>query len=547
MRVNFHQFPLLNKNHSQRKQPSLLNRLEFDTFSFQGKIRAVYAINKDGTRARFDSAKEASTKLGIERPNVYNVLQGISKQTCGYTFVWADEVEYQDESGKIALNEEKMLSLLNNFSNANNFELYSLEFDGTTKRHENITSLSIDERCSSTRISDILGGRVSQTNGYVFIRANDVDLRDEKGKIITDNEGNPIPDKKKINKLRETFLYSQKNFPIVVISKDKKTRIFPTIKEAGNQLPIAVSAIIRALNNPQYGVKKCAVARLSDVVLKDSEGNVVFSEDNNFVLDDEKLQKTYLNYFEVDETKQISFCGNPRKIYAYDYEGNSFQFDGRPQAAQTLGMSRSRITDSIRKEEITHGYVFALADDIEMINDEGESVLDLEKVQKLMETFSRAYSIPICTIGLDGKINRYLNYKDAQQKVGIPEGRISDVIYRDNRFYESKGILIVKEPEILLRDEYSRIKKDKDGNYLYDLDKVSKLMEGFMTGKIRPIIARNCETDEVLTFKSATEAARYFNLSKTSVDDCLKNKCLTCAGHYFDYYDKNAINDFLGL
>ena len=108
------------------------------------------------------------------------------------------------------------------------------------------------------------------------------------------------------------------------------------------------------------------------------------------------------------------------------------------------------------------------------------------------------------------------------KKTGITQDRISDVMNRDNYYYESKGVLIIRENNILLRDENSRILKDEFGNYRYDLEKVSKLMETFMEGKIRPVIARRIEADEVLTFRSATEAARHFSLSKQAVDDCFE-------------------------
>ena len=67
-------------------------------------------------------------------------------------------------------------------------------------------------------------------------------------------------------------------------------------------------------------------------------------------------------------------------------------------------MARSRITDSIRKEEVTHGYVFGVADELEMYNDEGEKVLDLDKVAKLIETFSKANNMPVCLFDLNGNI-----------------------------------------------------------------------------------------------------------------------------------------------
>ena len=222
-------------------------------------------------------------------------------------------------------------------------------------------------------------------------------------------------------------------------------------------------------------------------------------------------------------------------------------FKNREEASIALGMTKSRITDSLYEKQVTHGYIFANANQLELENHEGKKVLDLDKIQDLMQMFSRANNMPVCTIDFNGKIQRYNNSKNMFNTSGIPQDRISDILNRDNHYYESKGILIVKENDIVARDEYGKIKKDSNGNYLYNLETVAKLMEAFMQGKIRPVVARNVETDEILTFKSATDASRYLGVTKQAVDACLKNISHTCSGYYLDYYDKAVISEFLGL
>jgi hypothetical protein len=72
-------------------------------------------------------------------------------------------------------------------------------------------------------------------------------------------------------------------------------------------------------------------------------------------------------------------------------------------------------------------------------------------------------------------------------------------------------------------------------------------MEGFMSGKIKPVIARNVVTDEILTFKSATEASRYFGIPKQTFDDYLKSDNRIFKDYRFEYYDKTKIEELLGI
>ena len=415
--------------------------------------------------------------------------------------------------------------------------LYSIDFNGQVKRYDNLTCASKETGCRKNTISDVIGARRSCSDGFIFVKPNMIELKDEFGNISLDRS--------KINKIRERFLHTDKNYPIVMISQDGKTEIYETVKTACNETRLPSSSFFRALAQPKYGVGSRVVARLSDVVLLDKDENVVFDSSNNFVLDDKKIRNYYSQYFCKGKTiADISFTGTPRKIYAYDYDGNFYQFNSQIEASNALGMARSRVTDSIRKEEITHGYAFVFADDIQK---QDSDELDSKKASKLIERFSSAYNMPICIIDLNGKISRYQNYKEMSEKTGINQDRISDVINRDNHYYESKGVLIVKENDILLRDESFKTKKDENGNYIYDLNKVAKLMEAFMEGKIKPVIARNIKNGAMYTFKSATEAARFFSLPKQTFDDYLKSDNRIYADYRFEYYDTSKIEEFLGV
>lgn len=418
--------------------------------------------------------------------------------------------------------------------------IYAIDFNGEIRKYPNINAASKDIGCSPTAVCDIIAGRRNCTDGFVFAKAKDIEIKDKNDDALLDCN--------KINKLRERFLYSGKNYPIVLISEDGKTEIYETVKTASNETHLPSSSFFRALAQPKYAVGSRAIAKLSDVVLKDKNGNVVFDDNGNFTLDDEKLTKFYSAYFcKRKPVDSISFTSAPKRIYAFDYEGNMYHFNNREEASKAIGMSKCRITDSIYDKQVACGYLFVNANQLEIDGLDDKKILDTNKIKDLMQTFSRTNNMPVCTIDFNGTIQRYLNPKDMEKKSGIPQNKTSDILNRDSHYYETKGILIVRENDILLRDEHGKIQKDANGNYRYDLEKVSKLMEAFLECKIKPVIAKNTKTDEVLTFKSATDASRYFKVSKQAVDACLKDISHTCSGYHFSYYNKNTISNFLGL
>lgn len=418
--------------------------------------------------------------------------------------------------------------------------LYGIKFNGEVIKFSNLDEAQKATGCTKNTISDVMGNRRKSSDGYIFVQANEIEEENKNGELI--------PNKKKINKLREKFLLVEKNYPIILISQDHTTEIFETVKTACNKTRLPSSSFFRALSQPKYGAGSRAVAKLNDVVLKDKNGNVIFNNDGTFALDDEKLTKYYSAYFcKGKQIDTISFTSAPKRIYAIDYEGNIQYFNNRQEASNKLGIAKSRITDSIYDKQVACGYIFINANQLEIDNYEGEKILDLDKIQELTNMFSSANSMPVCTIDLLGNVKRFLNPKDMQSKTKIPQDRISDILNRSNHCFETKGLLIVRENDILARDEYGKIKKDSAGNYLYNLETIAKLMKAFTEGKIKPVIARDIKTEETLIFKSATEAARYLCVSKQAVDACLKNISHTCSGYTIDYYDKSAINDFLGL
>ena len=225
MRINFS--PIFNyKNNLQNKKNLQLasRSLGFDTYSFQGESKAIYAIKKDGSNEKFATVALASKTLEIKKQNIYSVLQRGSGQAGTYTFVWANDAEIEKPDGEKTIDNNVLISCLENFSNINNFEIYSIDFNGNLKKYNNMHELCEDIGCGLTTVSDILNERKLSTNGFVFAKANKIESRDESGKIILDKKGNPIVDQAKINKLRERFLYGGKSYPIVMISQDLITQ-----------------------------------------------------------------------------------------------------------------------------------------------------------------------------------------------------------------------------------------------------------------------------------------------------------------------------------
>ena len=143
---------------------------------------------------------------------------------------------------------------------------------------------------SRTLISQILTGIRGASRNYTFIKAFDVEKRDENYRILNGKNGNPIIDMEAINKAKEGFLYKKHSFPVIRVDKNGEIKIYSCIQDAADDMNHPKKLIQQSITNQSITQGNYTFARLSSVVQLDENNNVVYDEKNNYVIDLAKVE-----------------------------------------------------------------------------------------------------------------------------------------------------------------------------------------------------------------------------------------------------------------
>lgn len=279
------------KNHRPVENLNGLNCISNYNIPFCSR-GAVYAINYDGNYEKIKNAAEAGKKYSGNA--VYACLNGQTYASSDKVFIYADEIENED--GEV--NSTAIQKALLNFKYANNQPIYSIDFDGNMERFDSPKDAYGKVAVSNSRINQILEDTLETSKGYTFVRAFDVELRDENGKLLFDEDMKPLVDIKKINKAREKILHTQRDFPVIMVSADGETKTYKNLKDVADDIGYAYQNVAKALSSTRTIQNKYILLQLSDVVKVDESGDVEFDENNNFKTDFNKINryiKLYLN------------------------------------------------------------------------------------------------------------------------------------------------------------------------------------------------------------------------------------------------------------
>lgn len=254
--------------------------------------RAVYVVNYDGSYQKFDSAKTIKRKFNTT--NVDSVLNGKNIASGDKIFVYADELE--QKNGEV--NPQVINKVILGFRDANSQPIYSIDYFGNIQKFDNISDVAIELGISKSQVSLVLSGRRPTAGEYIFVKAFDVELRDRNGKILKDENNNPIVDVDLINKLREKFIYKDREYPILRVDRKGNVKHYKNLQEAALDMNCKKINIEQSLRNGKTTCKDYTFVRMSDVVQIDEFGDVVFDEDNNPVVDYVKVEEVRKSVFE---------------------------------------------------------------------------------------------------------------------------------------------------------------------------------------------------------------------------------------------------------
>ena len=198
--------------------------------TFTKKENAIYSILPDGTYKKFNSQAEAQRFYKLFDNAVHKCVNEELKTVQGMTFVRASEIEKCNAGGEKQVDEKKLEKYLKRFKSP----IYAVDEKGNyikfATRKEAAETLHID----GPSISACLSGKTNRAGNYTFVRADEIEEKDEKGEII-------IPKAK----IREILM----NFKTAIYAVDNKGNyiLFKSRKEAEETLHIDGPSITHCL------------------------------------------------------------------------------------------------------------------------------------------------------------------------------------------------------------------------------------------------------------------------------------------------------------
>jgi predicted DNA-binding protein YlxM (UPF0122 family) len=131
-----------------------------------------------------------------------------------------------------------------------------------------------------------------------------------------------------------------------------------------------------------------------------------------------------------------------------DYYGNLLKFSSVNQMSQALGITQANLNQLTGEHHFTaKGFSFMLASELESQNKDGTTSLRKEKLQKMVDAFSKGKNVPIYRIDVYGKTKRYENSSEAKKELDL--GRI----YTRGARNSSSGNYFINANDIEIRDE----------------------------------------------------------------------------------------------
>lgn len=340
----------------------------------QYEIRPFYSVDKNGHYRRFERRMDAAKALNVFHSSIKKCLDGERDTAKGYAFVYADEVETEDENGKTVVNinipKEK-------FDQKTPVPLYSIDEKGGIRKFASMGEAASALSVGRKNIDICLTGERETAGGYAFIRADELEVVSVTGKVLID-----------YGKLKEKFKQVIKN-AVYVVDKEQNYTRYKNGKEAADALGVTEPMIGFCANGLEKGVKGRTIVKA--VYIETFEkGKVVINYDllRKFALQADKMSE--------------------RAVWAIDKDKHRKRFKNKKAASEALGISTRKISRCLNGEQIsTGGYRFKYE----------------EKKEKKVRKSGIIYAID-CT----GQVYEYKDLNEASIILGIPKEDIHNFL-----------------------------------------------------------------------------------------------------------------------
>lgn len=370
-------------------------------------------------------------------------------------------------------------------------------------------------------------------DGFSILKANEVELKDENGDVKLNAKGNPLLNQNVINQRRVEALEGIYDFPVLFFDKNGKVSFYSTKKL------LAYSAI-----EPSDG----RVVALKDVVLIEND-QVVLDEENNFVLDYDKLEQLYndtfpdliFNPFSIykkmvldrqEAESKMSTLSQIEKAqdtaqdkdeqqgyYILRYDGTYEKYPTMSAILKALDgdVTRASVRNSIYQNKKAIGErCFFEASSLETQNEDGVWEVDRQKIKKALEKFSGGSNQPLYLIDIDGTYKRYSSRNECIKQENVQRSEFVSYLNGSRSTFRSGAC--VEAFDFELRDENGVLLKNPDGTPKINIEMLRKIIQETIKNS-RHIVSVS-KAGEIEVFPTAKKASDDLRFSKNVTAEC---------------------------
>ncbi len=449
----------------------------------------VYAVDEKGKWRKFPSKYQASKALDINTPRIIRCLNKELNKTGGYTFVFPEEIETIDEQGQTIVDIKKLREFVSSaFTDSSMTSVYAIDSKGFYRKYSGVRKAARELGLDSVNISKCLNGKQKRAGEYTFVRSKDVER--------LDNYGNVIIDTAKIKEINYNSFQRKGAVPIYVISPDGSFKKYDSKKQAAQSIGIENTDINHCLDGRYTCFKGYAFALADDVEISGENGRPKI----NYGLIKEK-------YTEL----------NKNAVYAIHKDGSYKKYMTQTEAAKSLGLRRTKISQCINGESTkVSDYTFVKASDVESF-DNGKITINTTLLKKFALELASSGLKAVYVFDPSGHYTRYDSTKSIAEDLSLSKSGIKECLR--GKQDKSKGYIF------MYADNFE--KADENGNIIIDYDKLDEISAGInpdlarqMT-KYGKIYAVNGITTQ--EFENVRKASRALNIDENLIIYYLKN------------------------
>ncbi len=461
-----------------------------------------YAMTKDGKYRKFYLQSHIAKSLNVTKQSVSKTLHGDRKLVDGVlALCWADEIEHIDEKGNLQLNLEP---LKEKFETKKGDGFYAVDKSGAYKKFYSAKEASKILNVPHVSVLRCLLNKEYCAGDYVFIKAKDIEIIDKNGKIDVDLE--TIKERKV-----EIFRGA-----VYLVDENLKPKRYDTPALAGKAIRASKAQISACALGRRDFVNGFAVFSAADVETYDKCGRKRVNK--------KKIENLY-NALEKPEVLDLK-----NGFYAYDKNECKGKFYKIADAQRELGVSGATISGCLKNRlNLGGGYIFILADEIE-IKDENDNInIDEVKLQKRLEFFKDK---SLYAVYKNGDCVFYDSQTDASKDTKIPIGGICACI--NGRKKSAGNVAFVPAKKLEIKDDSGEVKLDED---------LIKELTSWLNRKESGAFYAVDENENYQRFSTRSEGIEKLKIDKANLSACLLGKSKTTGGFaYINAWEVETID-----